>query len=248
MVAEFVCVCVSEKKPAEILEEGYEIANLVVVDENFQAEATSEADAGSVVDKLKNKFKNFKVDKFSAQPELFNKLAAAQEPKVMLITCIDSRCNPTMLLGLEAGEAFVVRNVANFVHPYDEAGQVRCRAATQFAVSVMNVEHIVVMGHSSCGGIKALMSRDDFTTDLVGSWVKVGLPAKEKVKALHPDKSYYDQMSFCEKEAVNVSLKNLLTYPYIEERVKDGRLQIHGMHYNLGKGILTSWDIIALPK
>ncbi len=69
MVAEFVCVCacvcVCEKKPAEILEEGYEIANLVVVDENFQADATSEADAGSVVDKLKNKFKNFKVDKFS---------------------------------------------------------------------------------------------------------------------------------------------------------------------------------------
>ncbi|CAK9209391.1 unnamed protein product [Sphagnum troendelagicum] len=167
----------------------------------------------------------------------------------MLITCIDSRCNPTMLFGLEAGEAFVVRNVANFVHPYE--GQVHhvahenaaVGAAIEFAVTVMHVKHIVVVGHSDCGGIKALMELDD-STPLVGNWVKVGLPAKEKVKELYPELPFAEQVSLCEKEAVNVSLKNLLTYPYVKEGVKDGGLHIRGMHYNLRHGRLTSWDIV----
>jgi carbonic anhydrase len=228
-----------------ILPDGYEITNIVVVDENFNPDHTSEQD---VVDKLKARFKDFKIEVFLPNIELFQKLAEGQDPKVMLITCIDSRCNPTMLFGLEAGEAFVVRNVANFVHPYE--GQhvahenAAVGAAIEFAVTVMDVKHIVVVGHSSCGGIKALMTRDDFTTDLVGNWVKVGLPAKEKVKQLHPELSFDEQVSLCEKEAVNVSLKNLLTYPYVKERVKGGGLHIHGMHYNLRHGRLTSWDIV----
>jgi carbonic anhydrase len=241
-------------KEPQLLEHGYEIQNLVVVDENYST-AAEEVNSGhdEVVNKLKNKFKDFKTDKFLAEPELFNKLAKQQEPKVMLISCIDSRCNPTMLLGLEPGEAFVVRNVAALVHPYHEQHlehENGIGAATQFAVSVMNVEHIVVVGHSSCGGIKALMSRDDFTTDLVGGWVKIALPAKKKAH-LHSHQAHHngelahhEQMSVAEKEAVNVSLKNLLTYPFIEERVKDGRLQIHGMHYDLTEGKLTCWDIV----
>jgi carbonic anhydrase len=168
--------------------------------------------------------------------------------QVMLITCIDSRCNPTMLFGLEAGEAFVVRNVANFVHPYEGQHMAHENAAVgaaiEFAVTNIKVEHIVVVGHSSCGGIRALMELDDFTKDLVGNWVKVGLPAKEKVKELYPELSLDEQVSLCEKEAVNVSLKNLLTYPFVKERVKGGNLHIHGMHYNLRHGRLTSWDIV----
>lgn len=228
-----------------ILPEGYEITNIVVVDEHFKPDDSSEQ---GVVDKLKAKFKDFKIEVFLANRELFEKLAEGQEPKVMLITCIDSRCNPTMLFGLEPGEAFVVRNVANFVHPYE--GQhvahenAAVGAAIEFAVTAMDVKHIVVVGHSSCGGINALMELDDFTTGLVANWVKVGLPAKEKVKELYPELPFDEQVSLCEKEAVNVSLKNLLTYPFIEERVKDGRLQIHGMHYDLTEGKLTCWDIV----
>ncbi|CAK9867531.1 unnamed protein product [Sphagnum jensenii] len=228
------------KQPA-ILPEGYEITNIVVVDEHFNPDDPSEQ---GVVDKLKAKFKDFKIEVFLANRELFEKLAEGQEPKVMLITCIDSRCNPTMLFGLQAGEAFVVRNVANFVHPYE--GQVHnaaVGAAIEFAVTAMHVKHIVVVGHSDCGGIKALMEPDD-STPLVGNWVKVGLPAKEKVKELYPELLFAEQVSLCEKEAVNVSLKNLLTYPYVKEGVKDGSLHIHGMHYNLRHGRLTSWDIV----
>jgi carbonic anhydrase len=236
-------------KEPQLLEQGYEILNLVVVDENYSTaaeEVNSEHD--EVVNQLKNKFKDFKTHKFLAEPELFNKLAKQQEPKVMLIACIDSRCNPTMLLGLEPGEAFVVRNVGALVHPFHEQHSEHengIGAATQFAVGVMNVEHIVVVGHSSCGGIKALMSRDDFTTDLIGGWVKIALPAKKKahLHSHHGELAHHEQMSFAEKETVNVSLKNLLTYPFIEERVKDGRLQIHGMHYDLTEGKLTCWDI-----
>ncbi|KAH8956850.1 hypothetical protein BDL97_07G063700 [Sphagnum fallax] len=108
----------------------------------------------------------------------------------------------------------------------------------------MDVKHIVVVGHSNCHGIKALMTRDNFTTDLVGNWVKVGLLAKEKVKQLYPELSFDEQLSLCKKEAVNVSLKNLLTYPYVKEHVKGGGLHTHGMHYNLRHGRLTSWDIV----
>jgi len=224
----------------DTLREGYELTDHVVVDENHTIEGTND-----VIEKLISGFKTFKEGVFKQKPELYEKLAVGQEPKMMMITCADSRVCPTMLHGLEAGEAFIVRNVANLVPPCEGSGKHHgTSAAIEFAVTVLNVESIIVMGHSSCGGIRALMSRDDFSGDFIGSWVRIGMPAKKKTLSLLGNKSLKEQCSFCEKEAVNVSLANLLTFPFIEERVHDGRLQIYGMHYDFVEGKLTSWRIV----
>jgi carbonic anhydrase len=227
----------------QVLAEGLEIKNLRVVDENYSPEPAGDGDG--VIDKFKEGFKTFKIEKYLAEPEKYKKLAEAQEPKVLIITCIDSRVDPAILYGLDIGESFVLRNVANFVHPYQpgqEGHDHGPSSATLFAVTVIKIQHIVVAGHSGCGGINALFARDDFTTDSIGTWIKAALPAKEKALAVLGHKSQEEQKSFAEKEAVNISLRNLLTYPYIAERVKDGRLQLHGFHYDLS-GKLTTWDV-----
>lgn len=228
----------------EILKDGYELTEHVVVDENHVFEGNND-----VIEKLITGFKTFKEGVFKQKPELYDKLSVGQEPKMMMITCADSRVCPTMLHGLEAGEAFIVRNVANLVPPCEGSGQHHgTSAAIEYAVTVLNVENIIVMGHSSCGGIKALMSRDDFSGDFIGSWVKIGMPAKKKTLSLLGDKPFKEQCSFCEQETVNLSLANLLTFPFIQERLHSGRLQIYGMHYDFVEGRLTSWRIAQTQK
>lgn len=222
-----------------MLKEGYVLRKHEILDEHTPVQST-----GDVIEKLKNGFKNFKKNEYNQKPDLYAKLAEGQEPKVMMITCADSRVCPTMLHGLEAGEAFIVRNVANLVPPCEGSGEHHgTSAAIEFAVTVLQVERIVVMGHSNCGGIRALMTRDIYSGDFVGSWVRIGLPAKEKALSLMAGKSFDEQCGFCEQEAVNVSLVNLLTFPFIEERVKAGKLRIFGMHYDFVQGHLTSWEI-----
>lgn len=222
-----------------LLKEGYVLRNHEIVDEHTAVEST-----GDVIEKLKKGFKNFKKTEYNQKPDLYAKLAEGQEPKVMMITCADSRVCPTMLHGLEAGEAFIVRNVANLVPPCGGSGEHHgTSAAIEFAVTVLQVDRIVVMGHSNCGGIRALMTRDVYSGDFVGSWVRIGLPAKKKALSLMAGKPFDEQCKFCEQEAVNVSLANLLTFPFIEERVKAGKLHIYGMHYDFIEGQLTSWEI-----
>ncbi|KAG0562542.1 hypothetical protein KC19_9G154900 [Ceratodon purpureus] len=189
------------------LKVGYTFKNRVVVDEHCVVE-----DSGDVIEKLKKGFITFKQGDYNQKRELYARLAEGQRPKIMMITCADSRVCPTKLHGLEAGEAFIVRNVANMVPPCEGSGEHHgTKAAVQFAVTILEVEYIVVMGHSSCGGVMALMSQKSESIDFVGNWVRIGLPAKEKTLLVMQGKSLLDQCRYCEKEVVNVSLANLLT-------------------------------------
>lgn len=220
------------------LPEGYEVAEHVVVDESHQETS------GNIINKMMAGFKKFKEGKFTQNPEIYEPLKQGQAPEVMIIACADSRVCPTMLHDLNAGEAFIVRSVANLVPAFDpsmENVHHGTSAAVLYAVTVLGVKKVVVMGHSSCGGIKALMTMDKFDDNFVGSWVKIGLPAKETTLAQMGDKPLEEQCSFCEQEAVNVSLKNLLTFDFVEERVQKGELELYGMHYDFHDGKLTSW-------
>ncbi|CAL9117029.1 unnamed protein product [Musa acuminata var. zebrina] len=118
-------------------------------------------------------------------------------------------------------------------------------AAIEYAVLNLKVEYIVVMGHSSCGGIKGLMSiKEDGTTstDFVEEWVKICLPAKEKVVAEHAALSFADQCTQCEKEAVNVSLENLKTYPFVSDALEKTTLKLIGAHYDFVAGSFEAWE------
>ncbi|XP_065016876.1 carbonic anhydrase 2 isoform X1 [Musa acuminata AAA Group] len=179
-------------------------------------------------------------------PTLFSQLAQGQSPKFLVFACADSRVCPSVVLSFQPGEAFIVRNIANMVPPYDQTRYSGVGAAVEYAVVHLKVEYIVVIGHSRCGGIKGLMSmKEDGTTssDFIEEWVKICLPAMEKVKAEHSALPFTDQCTQCEKEAVNISLENLKTYPFVTEEVEKNTLKLIGAHYDFVAGSFGTWEI-----
>ena len=205
-------------------------------------------DAGefNAVERIRNGFARFKKEKYETNPTLYGELAKGQSPQFLVFACSDSRVCPSHILNFQPGEAFVVRNIANMVPPYDTIKHSGAGAAIEYAVLHLKVENIVVIGHSCCGGIKGLMSiPDDGTTasDFIEQWVKIGLPAKSKVKADCSDLEYSDLCTKCEKEAVNVSLGNLLTYPFVREAVLNKKLSLKGAHYDFVNGSFDLWNL-----
>ncbi|XP_028215629.1 carbonic anhydrase 2-like isoform X1 [Glycine soja] len=213
-------------------------------------------------ERIRTGFAHFKNEKFQKNPELYGELAKGQSPKILLsivrmrellfhyfmvFACSDSRVCPSHILDFNPGEAFVVRNIANMVPPYDKTKYSGTGAAIEYAVVHLKVENIVVIGHSCCGGIKGLMSiPDDGTTasEFIEHWVQICTPAKSKVKTEASTLEFSEQCTNCEKEAVNVSLGNLLTYPFVRDAVvKKKTLALKGAHYNFVKGTFELWDL-----
>ncbi|CAK9154294.1 unnamed protein product [Ilex paraguariensis] len=198
------------------------------------------------VERLKNGFIHFKKEKYETNPSLYGELAKGQSPKFMVFACSDSRVCPSHVLDFQPGEAFVVRNVANMVPQYDQVKYAGVGAAVEYAVLHLKVENIVVIGHSCCGGIKGLMTFPfdvPNSTDFIEDWVKIGLPAKNKVKAEHGSAPFPDQCTTCEKEAVNVSLGNLLTYPFVRDGLMKKTLALKGGYYDFVKGSFELWGL-----
>ncbi|KAL6006977.1 hypothetical protein ACLOJK_032473 [Asimina triloba] len=168
----------------------------------------------------------------------------------MVFACSDSRVCPSHVLDFQPGEAFMVRNIANMVPPFDQTKYSGAGAAIEYAVlhlkNIPQVENILVMGHSCCGGIKGLMSiPDDGSTssDFIEQWVQICLPARQRIKKDDGDLSFADQCTKCEKEAVNVSLRNLLTYPFVKEGLVNKTLALHGGYYDFVNGAFEMWSV-----
>lgn len=197
-------------------------------------------------DRIKAGFIHFKKEKYDKNPALYGELAKGQSPKFMVFACSDSRVCPSHVLDFQPGEAFVVRNVANIVPPYDQSKYAGTGAAVEYAVLHLKVSEIVVIGHSACGGIKGLLSfpyDGTYSTDFIEEWVKIGLPAKAKVKTQHGDAPFAELCSHCEKEAVNVSLGNLLTYPFVRDGLVNKTLSLKGGYYDFVKGSFELWGL-----
>nr|AFK46145.1 unknown [Lotus japonicus] len=204
------------------------------------AEAEDECD---IFNDLKDRFLSFKKNKYMKNPEQFESLAKAQEPKFMVIACADSRVCPSNVLGFQPGETFTIRNIANLVPPFVR-GPTETNAALEFAVNTLQVENIFVIGHSCCGGIRALMSmQDDASASFIKNWVVIGKNARIKTEAAASNLSFDEQCSHCEKESINHSLLNLLTYPWIEQKVANGELMIHGGYYNFIDCSFEKWTL-----
>ncbi|KAI3713219.1 hypothetical protein L1987_71795 [Smallanthus sonchifolius] len=198
------------------------------------------------VERIKTGFVKFKTEKYITNPILYNELSQGQSPKFMVFACSDSRVCPSHVLDFQPGEAFVVRNVANMVPPFDKTKYAGVGAAVEYAVLHLKVQEIIVIGHSRCGGIKGLMTFPDegpHTTDFIESWVKVCSPAKSKVIAEHGGTGLDDQCVQCEKEAVNVSLGNLLTYPFVRDGLVNKTLALKGGHYDFVNGTFELWAL-----
>jgi carbonic anhydrase len=194
---------------------------------------------------LIERYRGWRAVRFEENRAWYQRLAdEGQRPRAMVVTCCDSRIDVAPLFGAEPGDLFIVRNVANLVPPYGPDGLHHgTSAAVEYAVTALKVPHIVVMGHSNCGGVQAchhmcageapqLKEKDSF----IGRWMDMLVPAYEEVAARHEDR--HERQRALEEAAVVTSLRNLETFPYVAAAVADGRLALHGAWMDIGAGRL----------
>ncbi len=188
-------------------------------------------------------FKRFQERYFSEDRVLFERLGRGQQPKTMIVACADSRVDPALLTGADPGDVFVVRNVANLVPPYEPGGSfASVPAALEFAVLSLGVEHIIVLGHAQCGGIHALMSGAGTSGEFIGKWVGIAQRARERVLAELAAKPAALQDRACEQASILISLENLMTYPWIAQRVAAGTVHLHGWYFDIAEGDLLRYN------
>lgn len=190
-------------------------------------------------------FRAFRETVYPRNRALFDALAhRGQAPKVMMIGCANSRVDPLLITGAGPGDVFVVRNVANLVPPYNPDGRYHgTSAALEFAVRVLGVEHIIVLGHAGCGGVQALLDGSPLagrSDDFVGAWMTIAEPAR--VRAVERAPTGAERQRACEHETVKVSLANLRTFPWIAERLAAGTLTLHGWYFDLDGARLMRLD------
>lgn len=195
-------------------------------------------------------YRAFCENRLPRERERFEELAATgQKPRVLLIGCCDSRVSPEVIFDARPGEIFVVRNVANLVPPYEPGDdhQHGTSAALEFAVMGLRVEHIVVMGHALCGGVRAFAeseadpyARPLSPGDFIGRWIKLIAPAFEAVGPGSPqDEGYVEKLGMA---SVENSIANLLTFPCIRTLVEKKRLALHGAYFGVTTGRLLIRD------
>jgi carbonic anhydrase len=189
-------------------------------------------------------FERFHKNYFSNDRKLFERLSLGQKPGAMVIACSDSRVDPAILMDCEPGDLFVVRNVANLVPPYETGGGLHgVSAALEFGVCVLGVQHLIVLGHSQCGGIRALMQGiPDGGGEFIVDWVNIASRARDRVLADTRAASLQEQTCACEEASILVSLENLLTFPWISQRVRQGDLTLHGWYFDIDTGALVAYD------
>jgi len=180
-------------------------------------------------------------EKFDSESEVFERLAEeGQNPKVLWIGCSDSRVVPELITGADPGELFDVRNIANIVPP---APTIACAtgAAIEYAVLHLHVSHIVVCGHTDCGGIKALETPPSAEAEPhIASWLELAKTARERVRArnLPPDEIYLETI----KTNVLLQCENLRTYPCVVTAEGSGEISIHAWLYDLQTGQIFEHD------
>ncbi len=188
------------------------------------------------MDSLIDGYRRFRAGAWPERRAVFERLArTGQAPHALVIACADSRADPAMIFDAAPGELFVVRNVANLVPGYaPDTNYHGTSAALEFAVRVLQVPHVVVMGHAMCGGVRAMLDGVPATAgDFLANWISIGAPARALAEGAGEDR----QLA-CEREVVKLSLGNLMTFPWLAARVRAGELLLHGAHFGIANGVL----------
>ena len=196
----------------------------------------------STIDRLLAGFRSFRAHYYERRPKLFEMLQRGQHPEVMVIACSDARVDPAILTQSEPGELFVVRNVANIVPPFKPDGLHHgTSAALEFAVRDLGVSHIIILGHSQCGGIQELvrgLGEEGSKRDFIGPWMSiVGGACAHHVRAGKGEGDAQD-LREVEQASIRESTANLMTYPWIREKVNQQKLGLYGWWFELGEGKL----------
>ena len=204
-----------------------------------------------IPERLTKGYRAFLEGRFAVERGRYQSLAGSgQAPSIMVIGCVDSRVSPEVIFDAAPGEILVARNVANLVPRYeppseeDPSHQHGTSAALEFAVRALKVRHIVVLGHAFCGGIRAFVSEDAplSSSDFIGRWMSQIAPAAEEVTEPKGETdTYLRQLEFA---SVELSLRNLMTFPFVKGAVEKGELSLHGAFFGVASGKL----LVRSPK
>jgi carbonic anhydrase len=192
------------------------------------------------MDHLLEGYRRYRTQRWPGLKELHQSLATGQRPRILVLACCDSRVDPATIFDAYPGEMFVIRNIANLAPPYEEGGGYHgVSAAIEFGVTQLEVENILVMGHAGCGGVAAALARDQGKAlgTFLDRWVSLLDAAKARI-----DLQGEDPQRALEHESVKVSLENLMSFPFVAERVKAGALTLSGAHYGVANGRLEVYD------
>jgi carbonic anhydrase len=193
-------------------------------------------------------YRSFTTQRLPTEQSRYRELSErGQSPEVMVIGCCDSRVSPEVIFDVGPGELFVVRNIANLVPVYQpDGGAHGVSAALEFAVQVLKVKHIVVLGHAQCGGIRAFVDKIEPLTpgDFIGRWMAMFIKPGEKVEQ-RPHETMQDFVTRIEKAAVFRSLENLMTFPFVKRQVERNELHLHGAYFGVAEGSLFVLDQAA---
>lgn len=197
---------------------------------------------------LVQRYHGWKATGFAENRTWYKRLAEdGQRPRAAVISCCDSRVHVTSIFGADQGEFFIHRNIANLVPPYNPDGEYHgTSAAVEFAVTSLKVAHLIVMGHSNCGGVKGCHGMCsgqapelEEKTSFIGRWMDILRPGYDRVVHISdPGK----QMEALEKQAVIISLENLMTFPFVREAIEAGEMTLHGLWNELAEGGLQQYD------
>lgn len=192
---------------------------------------------------LVGRYHGWKATSYSENSAWYRRLAEdGQRPRAMVVSCCDSRVHVTSIFGADSGEFFIHRNIANLVPPYAPDGlQHGTSAAVEYAVKTLRVAHLIVVGHTSCGGVAGCHAMCaghapelEDKTSFVGRWMDILRPGYERIKDLPAE----DQIPALERQAVMVSLENLMTFPFVQAAVESGETSLHGIVHDIRNGTL----------
>ena len=183
---------------------------------------------------------------FKEHQELFSDLGKRQKPHTLFIGCSDSRIVPNLITKTLPGELFMVRNIANIVPMYREADEyLATTSAIEYAINILNIENIIVCGHSNCGGCAALYfdEKDLVSIPHTNKWLELARPVREKVKVQISDEDPHAREWLTEQLNVVEQMKHLLTYPFIKEKYKQKKMTIYGWYYIIETGEIYNYNI-----
>ncbi len=190
--------------------------------------------------------KSFQKIKFKKNEERFKKLVEeGQNPKALFIGCSDSRVMPALITGSKPGDLFIVRNIGNFVAPYNPDADYHATAsAIEYAVSILEVSDIIVCGHSHCGAIASLYKKIQPTPENIHTlkWLELGDEAKKVSLFAYQNADKETLLRYTEHISVVYQLDNLLTYPAVKRKVEEGTLYLHGWYYDIENGQIDYYD------
>jgi carbonic anhydrase len=197
------------------------------------------------MDKLFKGVARFRQDDFETHKKLFQSLGRAQKPHTLFIGCADSRVVPDLITRTMPGELFTVRNIANIVPPYRQTQEYAgTTSSIEYAVQALGVENIVVCGHSNCGGCAAMNQPAESLAHLpnVRRWLEISREVRERVDRQMDEECAEKREWLTEQINILVQMRNLLTYPYVQGRYREGTLNIYGWYYIIETGEIFNFN------